>query len=83
MAGEAPAHFIGRRAGGVPNFRDAAVTLHAVKSGVQMHFMGEVDEVRQALQAHPFNRSTLLPVGQQLLRFGRLSSQRAMAAHAK
>jgi hypothetical protein len=60
-----------------------AVAIHALQSCLQVHLMREIHKIRQALQAHPFNRFVRVPLSHELLGFCALSIQRAMAAHAQ
>jgi len=61
---------------------DAAVTVSALHPSLDVHLVREVDEIRQALQAHPWNRFFSLPLSHELLHFRMSGVHGTMAAHA-
>jgi hypothetical protein len=45
---------------------DHTMAIRATETRIEVHFMGEIHEIRKPLQSHPFNGSLLVPVGKEL-----------------
>jgi hypothetical protein len=66
VAGQTPSHFVRCCAWSVRHCIDHTMAIRATETRIEVHFMGEIHEIRKPLQSHPFNGSLLVPVGKEL-----------------
>ena len=65
------------------HLRDVAVTFAAVKTGLNMHLMAEIDKIGQIGDAQPFHRLTLVVVFAKISDLWVMDDYFAVAEHAR
>jgi hypothetical protein len=83
VAAKTPSHLIGGGPRCLRHPGHLAMALDTFKAGIQMHFVGEADEIGKTLKTYPWDRSFIIPVDQKFFCLGTFLLETAMTHHAE